>query len=143
MPAVPAPAKALVTGANGYIAVWVVRKLLEDGYSVVGTVRSAAKGEHLTKLFAEYGAKFEVAVVPDITAVSKFISKRCILGDLTFLQDGAFDEVVKGVELVEHTASPFHLHAKTAAELIDPAVRGTTGILNSIKKNGCAFQSPL
>ena len=74
MPAVNS-GKVLVSGANGYIAVWVVRKLLEDGYSVVGTVRSAAKGEHLTKLFAEYGDKFEVAVVPDITTVRNFISK--------------------------------------------------------------------
>lgn len=77
MPAVSAPAKALVTGANGYIAVWVVRKLLEDGYTVVGTVRSASKGEHLKNLFAEYGDNFEVAVVPDITAVRARAASMC------------------------------------------------------------------
>jgi nucleoside-diphosphate-sugar epimerase len=37
MPAVPAYAKVLVTGASGFIAIWVVKILLERGYSVVGT----------------------------------------------------------------------------------------------------------
>ena len=69
MPAVQPPAKVLVTGANGYIAAWLCRLLLEDGYSVRGTVRSAAKGVFLQKLFEAYGDKFEVAVVEDITKV--------------------------------------------------------------------------
>ena len=30
----------LVTGASGYIATWVVKRLLEAGYRVRGTVRS-------------------------------------------------------------------------------------------------------
>lgn len=69
MSPVPAPAKALVTGANGYIAAWVVRTLLEQGYAVLGTVRTASKGEHLRKIFASHGDKFEIAVVEDITKV--------------------------------------------------------------------------
>ena len=69
MPAVSAPAKALVTGANGYIAAWVVRTLLDEGYSVLGTVRSAGKGEHLKKIFASHGDRFSVVVVEDITRV--------------------------------------------------------------------------
>ena len=71
MSPVPAPAKALVTGANGYVAAWVVRALLEEGYSVIGTVRSASKGEHLLKMFSSHGNKFEVKVVEDITAVGR------------------------------------------------------------------------
>ncbi|VDB84657.1 unnamed protein product [Peniophora sp. CBMAI 1063] len=117
MPAVQPPAKVLVTGANGYIAAWLVRLLLEDGYSVRGTVRSAAKGVFLEKLFAEYGDKFEIAVVEDIT------------------KEGAFDEAVKGVDVVQHTASPFHFNFSHPDELIKPAVHGTTGVLNSIKEN--------
>lgn len=61
--------KVLVTGANGYIAVWLVKKLLDEGYSVRGTVRSASKGVYLQKLFASYGDKFELVVVEDITKV--------------------------------------------------------------------------
>lgn len=37
MPAVPAPAKVLVTGASGFIASHVVQTLLGEGYTVVGT----------------------------------------------------------------------------------------------------------
>jgi hypothetical protein len=69
MSPVPPPAKALVTGANGYIAVWVVRYLLEEGYAVRGVVRSASKGAHLKKIFAEHGNQFELAVVEDMTKV--------------------------------------------------------------------------
>lgn len=69
MPAVAPPAKALVTGANGFVAVWVVQTLLEEGYSVVGIVRSAPKGDYLKKKFASFGDKFEIKVVEDIAAV--------------------------------------------------------------------------
>ena len=62
-------AKVLVTGANGYIAIWVVKTLLEQGYAVRGTVRSPEKGNHLTSMFKKYGNKFELAIVEDITKV--------------------------------------------------------------------------
>ncbi|KAJ7270256.1 D-lactaldehyde dehydrogenase [Mycena rebaudengoi] len=110
--------KVLVSGANGFIAVWVVRYLLEAGFSVRGTVRSADKGTHLKETFASYGDKFELVVVPDIT------------------KEGAFDEAVQGVDAIEHTASPFHFQVDDPAELIDPAVKGTVGILQSALKNG-------
>ena len=69
MPAVPPGSKVLVTGANGFVAVWIVRTLLEQGFSVRGTIRSPAKGEHLKKLFKEYGDKLELVIVPNIEAV--------------------------------------------------------------------------
>jgi len=115
----PAPgSKILVTGANGYIAIWVVRRLLEKGYSVRGTVRSASKAEHLKQLFSSYGDKHEVVVVEDIT------------------KEGAFDEAVKGVDGIEHTASPFHLNCDDPKEFIEPAVKGTVGVLQSALKYG-------
>lgn len=61
--------KVLVTGANGYIAVWVVKNLLEQGFSVRGTVRSESKGTHLKEVFKSYGDKLEVVVVEDIAKV--------------------------------------------------------------------------
>jgi len=118
MPAVQPPGKVLVSGANGFIAVWVVLLFLQKGYSVRGTVRSKAKGEYLSTLFAEYGDKFELSVVQDIT------------------NPGAFDEIVKGVDAIAHTASPFHFNADDPNELIGPAVNGTVGILESAIKNG-------
>ncbi|KAI0319986.1 NAD-P-binding protein [Amylostereum chailletii] len=119
MSPVNAPAKVLVSGVNGYLGVWVARKLLEADYSVRGTVRSVAKsGDHLNNLFASYGDKWELVEVPDITV------------------SGAFDESVKGVDVVAHTASPFHFNVNDPSELIDPAVKGTVSILESIKKTG-------
>jgi nucleoside-diphosphate-sugar epimerase len=90
MVAVYPPAKVLVTGANGYLATWVTKKYLEAGYSVRGTVRSLSKSAFLTNKFARHGDRFELVVVQDIT------------------KDGAFDEAVKGVDAIAHTASPFH-----------------------------------
>ena len=71
MPAIApnSSAKVLVSGANGYIAIWVVRTLLERGYAVRATVRSADKGKHLVETFKSYGNKLEIVVVEDITKV--------------------------------------------------------------------------
>jgi nucleoside-diphosphate-sugar epimerase len=63
-------ALVLVSGANGYIAMHVVRVLLEKGYRVRGTVRSEAKIAHVKETFKQYGDKLEVVVVGDITVVS-------------------------------------------------------------------------
>ncbi|KAI0245591.1 hypothetical protein BJV78DRAFT_1102259, partial [Lactifluus subvellereus] len=88
MVAVSSPAKVLVTGANGYLAVWVVKKYLEAGYSVRGTVRSLAKSAFLNDKFSHYDDRFELVAIEDIT------------------KDGAFDEAVRGVDAIAHTASP-------------------------------------
>ena len=74
MPAVQAPTKVLVSGANSYIAMWVVQNLLDQGYTVRGTVRSAEKGEHLKKLFSKFGKKLEIIVVEDIAKASLAIT---------------------------------------------------------------------
>ncbi|KAF5347603.1 hypothetical protein D9756_010684 [Leucocoprinus leucothites] len=120
MPVVPPPAKILVTGANGYIAIWVVRLLLEQGYSVRGTVRTADKGKYLTEYFGKRGFgpdKLEVVVVNDIA------------------KEGAFDEAVKGVDAIEHTASPFVANIVDPQGYIKPAVQGTIGIMQSAVKH--------
>ena len=67
---VPPGSKVLVTGANGFVAIYVVQRLLQEGYSVRGAVRNAARGVHLKKVFAEYGDKLEIVTVEDITKVS-------------------------------------------------------------------------
>jgi nucleoside-diphosphate-sugar epimerase len=92
MVAISPPAKVLVTGANGYLATWVVKKYLEAGYSVRGTVRSLSKSAFLNDKFGHYGDRFELVVVEDIT------------------KDGAFDEAVKGIDAIAHTASPVHFN---------------------------------
>ncbi|KAG6856805.1 hypothetical protein H0H87_000502 [Tephrocybe sp. NHM501043] len=120
MPTISPGDKVLVSGANGFIAIWIVRTLLEKGYAVRGTVRSVGKGKYLEEYFKSYGDKFEIAIVEDVAKAEK----------------GTFDEAVKGVNAIVHTASPFYFNATTVDELFEPAVRGTVGILKSAQKNG-------
>ncbi|KAF8493052.1 D-lactaldehyde dehydrogenase [Russula emetica] len=122
MVAISSPAKVLVTGANGYLATWVVKKYLEAGYSVRGTVRSLSKSAFLNDKFAHYGDRLELVVVEDIT------------------KDGAFDEAVKDVDVIAHTAFPFHYMFTHPNELTTPAVRATTSILNSALKHGSGLK---
>lgn len=59
----------LVTGANGFLGTWIVHYLLEKGYWVRAAVRNEAKGQHLLKIFEEYGEKLELSIVGDIIEV--------------------------------------------------------------------------
>ncbi|XP_006365623.1 cinnamoyl-CoA reductase 1-like isoform X1 [Solanum tuberosum] len=107
-----------VTGASGYIASWLVKFLLQRGYTVKATVRDPndkKKTDHLTSLD---GAE-----------------ERLHLFKANLLEEGSFDAVVEGCEGVFHTASPFYLGVKDPqAELIDPALKGTLNVLESVAK---------
>ena len=64
--------KILVTGSNGYIGAWVVKILLERGYSVRAVVRSATKADVIKGLFAERveNGDLSFAYVADLVEVS-------------------------------------------------------------------------
>nr|VWO94004.1 Ketoreductase CTB6 (EC (Cercosporin toxin biosynthesis cluster protein 6) [Ganoderma boninense] len=131
-----ASGKVLVTGANGYIAAWVVKDLLENGYAVRGTVRSESKATYLREYFKAFGDKFEIAIVPDITKVRSicpllFHIYVLIRPSGDDAQDGAFDQHVADVDAIAHIASPVHLSDGEPSEVIDPAVRGTRTVLSS------------
>jgi len=66
MAPITSPSKVLVSGANGYIAAWVIKSILDRGHRVIGTVRSPSKGEYLLK---QFGEKFSYIVVEDIAKV--------------------------------------------------------------------------
>ncbi|KAM1157997.1 hypothetical protein ACFX1X_028854 [Malus domestica] len=107
-----------VTGASGYIASWLVKLLLQKGYTVKGTVRDPndpKKTEHLLSLD---GAK-----------------ERLHLLKADLLEEGAFDDVVDGCVGVFHTASPAQFSATDPqAEIVEPAVKGTLNVLKSCAK---------
>jgi nucleoside-diphosphate-sugar epimerase len=104
----------LVTGANGFVASWIVKRLLEDGLTVHAAVRDPQndrKNGHLKKL----------------ASVAKG-TLRFFKADL--LTEGSYDEAMSGCELVYHTASPFLASVKNPQrDLIDPAVKGTENVL--------------
>lgn len=106
----------LVTGANGYVASWLVKRLLDEGLTVHAVVRNPSDDQkvgHLTKIASE----------------SKGVLKL-FKGDL--LEKGSYSEAMKGCELVYHTASPFFTAVKDPQkELIEPAVLGTENVLLS------------
>lgn len=109
----------LVTGGSGYIASWVVRKLLLQGYKVHTTVRNKSKIKkvaHLLKMQEKY-------------------PKHLSLFEADLLKSGSFEAAMKGCQLVIHTASPFKLDVKDPQkELVDPALKGTRNVLNEANK---------
>ncbi|PYH44087.1 SDR family oxidoreductase [Aspergillus saccharolyticus JOP 1030-1] len=104
----------LITGASGFVATQVVRLFLQRGYRVRGTVRSEQTAEKVRSIFPEYKEKLSFAIVQDIA------------------QPGAFDEAVKGVQGIIHTASPFQFRVEdNERDLLQPAIRGTRSLLEA------------
>ncbi|ETO22981.1 hypothetical protein RFI_14209 [Reticulomyxa filosa] len=125
----------LVIGASGFIAGHIIKQLCERGYQVRGTVRKYKKEnyEYLLDLQKRQGQ-------------IEFI--EC---DLT--KDDNWDEAVKGVKYVIHTANPMpdtdmsesggfgggsnrNKTPLTDDDYIKPAVDGMTRILNAIRDHG-------
>jgi len=57
-----------------------------------------------------------------------------VIPDITI--PGAYDEVVKDVDAIIHSASPVVFTWQDPSEIIDPAVKGATSILTSAAKFG-------
>ncbi|KAG2372604.1 Cinnamoyl-CoA reductase [Vigna angularis] len=108
-----------VTGASGYIASWVVKFLLQRGYTVRATVRDTSDPKKVDHLLSLDGAK-----------------ERLHLVKANLLEEGSFDSAVQGCHGVFHTASPFFDNAKDPqTELLDPALKGTLNVLKSCVKS--------
>ena len=113
-------APVLVTGATGFVAAELVKQLLEADYTVRGTTRDVAKAQSDGFLPGVAGA-----------------GERLDLIEADLLDSGAFDRAVRGCEYVMHTASPFVLDVEDPQrDLVDPAVKGTTSVLESAARDG-------
>ncbi|XP_076940835.1 phenylacetaldehyde reductase-like [Bidens hawaiensis] len=107
-----------VTGASGYIASWLVKLLLDRGYTIHATVRSLNDPKKTEHLLALDGAK-----------------ERLSLFEANLSVDGSFDAAVSGCVCLFHTASPVLFSVDDPnAQLIDPAVKGTLNVLKSAAK---------
>ncbi|PIB36842.1 hypothetical protein BFP72_16270 [Reichenbachiella sp. 5M10] len=108
----------LVTGGAGYMASWLVKFLLEDGYKVRITVRdmdAEDKYRHLTKIAEQSKGSLEI-----------------FQADL--LDPEAFKSCMSGCNIVFHTASPYLLSGvkNPQKELIDPSLEGTRNVLRAV-----------
>jgi len=110
----------LVTGGAGYMASWLVKYLLEDGYKVRVTVRDLEnqdKYHHLEKIAKTSPGTLEI-----------------FQADL--LDKKAFDQCMNGCNIVFHTASPYKIRGikDPKKELIDPSFEGTRNVLEAVNK---------
>ncbi|XP_022724416.1 cinnamoyl-CoA reductase 1 [Durio zibethinus] len=109
-----------VTGANGFIGSWLVRTLLEDGYTSIHA--SIYPGSDPTHLFSLPGA-----TSPNV---------RLEVYEADVLDYSAVLKAVEGCQGVFHVASPCILEdpKDPEKELVVPAVQGTLNVLEAARK---------
>jgi UDP-glucose 4-epimerase len=106
-----------ITGSTGFIGSHVVLQTLDAGYKVRLSVRKEVQIEGLKKLFSKRINDVDFVVIPDLSISS------------------AFDSALKDVEYVFHLASPMPGKGNDfKEEYLNPAVQGTTAILDAAKK---------
>jgi nucleoside-diphosphate-sugar epimerase len=90
MPNATTPVLALVTGASGFVGAAIALRFLDLGHSVRLPLR---KQEQADAWISEYGNKYPGKI-------------ETLLLTKNITEDGAFDEAVKDVDVVVHSASP-------------------------------------
>ncbi|GAA5982196.1 hypothetical protein JCM5350_003490 [Sporobolomyces pararoseus] len=108
----------LVTGGTGFVASAVILAYLEKGFKVRATSRSQEKADRWNAYHSDKDLKnLSWVIVKDIA------------------EEGAFDEAIKGVDILAHTASPFHYDIKDVEkDMLLPALSGTRSALRAAQK---------
>ena len=115
----------LVTGASGFIGLWCVRRLLEHGYRVRGTVRSLEGADSLRAVLARHQ-------VPAAEDPERLAFVAADLGD-----DAGWADAVAGCQYVLHVASPLPKQLpEHEDDLIVPARDGTLRVLRAAASAG-------
>lgn len=112
----------VLTGGTGYLGSNILKQLLERGYTVHLTSRNPEKTKNKGW----------------IKALSKVHGEKLLFFSGDLLEEGSFDEAMKGAQGLIHSASPFKIDKIKDAkkELIEPAVKGTRNVLESAEKAG-------
>jgi dihydroflavonol-4-reductase len=107
----------LVTGANGYVASWLVKLLLDNGHTVHAAVRDPG----------------DISKVGHLLTLAEGSDGKLLLFGASLLDSGSYGEAMKGCSIVFHTASPFVLNVSDPQhDLVDPALIGTRNVLESV-----------
>lgn len=113
----------LITGVSGYIGAHIAQVFLHAGYNVRGTVHFLSSAPSIQARYPGFEDNLTFAVVPDVEA------------------SDAFSLAVKDVVGVIHAASPFSLSVTdNEKELLLPAIRGTTNMLDSVANHGSSVR---
>ncbi len=111
----------LVTGGSGYIAGFLIRRLLDEGCTVHTTVRSLAREPALRALFGDAGQSRD----------------RLRVFEADLLADAGWAAAAAGCELVAHLASPLPRGVpRHADELVVPARDGALRALRAARDAG-------
>ncbi|KAK7261786.1 hypothetical protein RIF29_28106 [Crotalaria pallida] len=111
--------RVCVTGASGFLASWLIKRLLLSGYHVTGTVRDLGKQKKFEHLWKLEGAK-----------------ERLQLVQADLMEEGSFDNAIMGCKGVFHIASPvIKPTSDPKLEILEPAVQGTLNVLRSCQRN--------
>ncbi|KAJ7092988.1 NAD-P-binding protein [Mycena belliarum] len=106
----------LVTGINGFLATYTALAFLEAGYTVRGSARTAEKVHSWIEHFPAHKAAYQGVVVGDLAA------------------PGAFDDAVKGCDIIAHVASPNIPNVTdNERDMLIPAINGTRTLLAATK----------
>ena len=108
----------LVTGGGGYIASWIIKYLLDDGYTVHTTIRNIQDKEKYKHL----------------ELIAEGLPNKLLFFEADLLKPDSFANAMEGCEVVIHTASPFFVTKIKDPEidLIKPAKEGTANVLRSV-----------
>ncbi|MED6204829.1 Tetraketide alpha-pyrone reductase 1 [Stylosanthes scabra] len=112
--------RVCVTGASGFLASWLIKRLLLSGYHVTGTVRDLRKQKKFQHLWTLHGAR-----------------ERLHLVQADLMEEGSFDNAINGCKGVFHIASPVldPSSSNAKAEMLESALQGTLNVMRSCRKN--------
>lgn len=109
--------RVCVTGGTGFVASWLIKKLLERGYSVNTTIRSHPQG-----------SKRDISFLTTLPHAQD----RLHVFDADLSHPQSFEAAIQGCIGVFHVAHPIDLTGEETVETItDKSIRATLGILQA------------